>query len=120
MSLNSGAPVITFARTTRPHRQVKEYVLERYGPDVSLFPSSSLSACFHMVAMGLGIGALPISPARSYIESGEIERITHDAAPEPLDFTASFCATPESSLERIAANIARDTAIAFDKEYLSK
>jgi len=118
MSLVKGAPVITFARTTRPHRLVKEYVLERYGPDVSIFPSSSLSACFRMVAMGLGIGALPISPARSYLQSGEIERITHDASPEPLDFTASFRATPESGLERMAANIAHDTAITFDKENL--
>lgn len=119
MTLGAGTPVITFSRTTRPHRQLKEYLLETYGPDTSIFPSSSLSACFRMVAMGLGIGALPVSPARPFIERGEVARLELPVTPDPLDFTASFTAGPEASLERKAALIARETALEFDKLNLS-
>ena len=34
-------------------------LFEHVGPDVSIFPSSSLSACFRLVEADLGIAALP-------------------------------------------------------------
>lgn len=52
-------PVISYARNTRPHRDIKAKLFERYGADARIFPSSSLSACIKMVASGLGVGALP-------------------------------------------------------------
>ncbi|MEM7524457.1 MAG: LysR family transcriptional regulator [Pseudomonadota bacterium] len=116
----SGGPVITFARDTRPFRRLKETLLELYGPEAVIFPSSSLSACFRMVAAGLGVGALPLALAEPHIRAGEIERFDPGWVPEALEFTASYVATPEGALGARAAAIAADVAADFDKKDLSK
>ena len=116
----SDAPIITFSRSTRPHRELKEQVLERYGPGVPFFPSTSLSAGFRMVAMGLGIGALPLIPAEPFLSAGQIKRLELDFQPSPLDFSASFVSGPDAAFSRQAAELARETAEEFHKEYLSK
>lgn len=112
----STTPVITFARDTRPYRHLKEELLERYGPGVTMFPSSSLSACFKMVAAGLGIGALPKSLAQPFVESGEIELHELGWVPEALEFTVSFNAGSNAVLGRRAAAIALSVAEAYDKD----
>ena len=114
------SPVITFARDTRPFRILKERLLEEYGPEAALFPSSSLSACFRLVAADLGVGALPIALARPQIEAGEIEPFNPGWSPDALEFTASFVATPEGALGAQAAQIALRSALDFDKNILSK
>lgn len=111
----AGAPVITFARDTRPFRLLKESLLERYGPGAVIFPSSSLSACFRLVAAGLGIGALPLSLAADYLTSGQIQQFDPGWAPEPLSFTASFLAAPEVAVTGRAAEIAQTVATTYDK-----
>lgn len=113
-------PIITFSRTTRPHRELKEQILERFGPGVPFFPSTSLSAGFRMVAMGLGIGALPRIPAEPFLSTGEIKRIELDFQPSPLEFSASFVAGPDAAFSRRAAEVARKTAEQFHKEFLSR
>lgn len=110
-----GAPVITFARDTRPFRLLKEELMERYGSSAVIFPSSSLSACFRLVAAGLGIGALPLSLAAEYLASGQVKRFDPGWTPAPLAFTASFLAAPEAMVNARAAEIAERTAIAYDK-----
>ena len=112
------APVITFARDTRPYRLLKEELLARYGAGVSLFPSSSLSACFQLVAAGLGVGALPLSIASPYLRSGAIERFDLGWTPNSLDFTASYLAA-DGSVGARAAEIAQQVASAYDKDHLS-
>ena len=111
----TGAAVITFARDTRPYRTLKQELLERYGPGVALFPSSSLSACFRMVGAGLGVGVLPDVLATPYIANGEIEAFNPGWKPDALAFTASFLAGANSALGRRAAAIAQETATEFDK-----
>jgi DNA-binding transcriptional LysR family regulator len=110
-----GAPVITFARDTRPFRLLKEELMERYGSSAVIFPSSSLSACFRLVAAGLGIGALPLSLAADYLASGQVERFDPGWTPAPLGFTASFLATPDAMVSARAAEIAQRTAVVYDK-----
>lgn len=117
---DSSTPVITFSRDTRPFRLLKEGVMERYGPGVALFPSSSLSACFRLVAAGLGVGALPLSLAKPFIKGGEIERFDPGWTPEALEFTASFLTGPSAVFGGRAAAIAREVANRFDHNYLSK
>lgn len=114
------SPVITFARDTRPFRMLKEVMLERYGPGVVLFPSSSLSACFRLVASGLGVGALPLVLAERALSNGEIERFDPGWSPEPLAFTASYLGAPESAVGAQAAEIARRIAESYDKKFRSK
>jgi len=111
-----GAPVITFARDTRPFRLLKETLLERYGTGAVIFPSSSLSACFRLVAAGLGIGALPLSLAADYLASGQVEQFDPGWIPAPLNFTASYLATPEAVVSGRAAEIAQRVAVAYDKK----
>lgn len=110
-----GAAVVTFARDTRPFRTLKQSLLERYGPDVATFPSSSLSACFRLVAAGLGVGALPEILATPYVERGEIEAFDLGWTPDALDFTASYNSGSGSALGRAAALLAQETALASDK-----
>lgn len=113
-------PVITFARGTRPFRLLREALLERYGPDASLFPSSSLSACFRLVASGLGVGALPRALANDYLAAGSMECFDPGWQPQPLDFTASYKASGSGAVGREASAIALEVAIAYDKILLSK
>ena len=94
--------------------------MERYGHGVTFFPSTSLSAGYRMVAMGLGIGALPLIPAAPYVAAREIVPAQFDVQPAPLEFSASFVAGVDGVFNRQAAELARDTAEVFHKEHLSK
>lgn len=103
-------PVVTYARNTRPHRELKSELFNRYGPGISLFPSSSLSACFRMVASGLGVAALPESLAAPELAAGNVREFDPGWKPKALHFTASYLGDPQSFLLARAANIAKEVA----------
>lgn len=103
-------PVVTYARNTRPYRELKSELFNRYGPGISLFPSSSLSACFRMVASGLGIAALPETLAAPEIEAGHVREFDPGWKPKALRFTASYLGDPQSFLVAKAAAIAKEVA----------
>jgi DNA-binding transcriptional LysR family regulator len=106
-------PVLTYARNTRPYRELKEMLFERVGPDVSLFPSSSLSACFRLVEADLGVAALPRALGREHVADGRIAEFDPGWVPSPLQFTASYLGEPKSHLVETAAR----TALAVATEY---
>ena len=106
-------PVLTYARNTRPYRELKEMLFERVGPDVSLFPSSSLSACFRLVEADLGVGVLPRALGRHYVASGRIAEFDPGWVPSPLQFTASYLGEPKSHLIETAAKTALDVATEY-------
>lgn len=112
-------PVLTYARNTRPYRELKELLFTHAGPGVSLFPSSSLSACFRLVEAKLGVAALPRALGEDYVKAGKIREFDPGWLPSPLRFSASFIAEPKSHMVETAAHIAqevaRDYAIARDK-----
>mgnify|MGYP001798073672 CR=1 FL=1 len=103
-------PVLTYARNTRPHRELKESLFERVGPDVSLVPSTSLSACFQLVAADLGVAALPRALGWEHVEAGRIREFDPGWVPAPLHFTASYLGVPKSHIVETAANLAREIA----------
>ena len=109
-----GMPVITYNRTTRPYRELKALLLERVGPNVSLFPSSSLSAGFRLVEAGLGIAALPRALGAPQVAAGRIREIALDWVPPPLVFTATYLREPRNFVLEDAAKLARATALAFE------
>ena len=109
-------PVLTYARNTRPFRELKEMLFERVGPDVSLFPSSSLSACFRLVEADLGVAVLPRALGQEYVAAGRIREFDPGWVPAPLRFTASYLGVPKSHLTGTAANVARDVAIAYHSD----
>ncbi len=106
-------PVMTYARNTRPYREVKELLFERVGPNVSLIPSSSLSACFRLVEADMGVAALPRALGREYADAGRIREFDPGWVPGPLRFTASYLREPKSHLTETAAELAQETAMAF-------
>ena len=103
-------PVITYARSTRPHRELREELTRRHGPAVRLFPTSSLSAGFEMVAADLGVGALPLALARPLCAAGRIAAFDPGWRPAALRFSASWLAEPRSFVAERAARLALETA----------
>ena len=106
-------PVLTYARHTRPHRELKEMLFERVGPDVSLFPSSSLSACFRLVEADLGVAVLPRVLGEDLVAAGRIVEFDPGWVPSPLRFTASYLGEPKSHVTETAAQLAREVAVRF-------
>jgi len=106
-----GKPIITYARNTRPYREMRDAVYDRIGPDRPLFPSSSLSAAFRLVETGLGVAALPKLLAQPWVDDGRLVEFDPGWLPEPLIFTASFVADPPSHTVERAAALAAEVAI---------
>ncbi|MGG7643536.1 LysR family transcriptional regulator [Rhodovulum sp. YNF3179] len=104
-------PVITYARNTRPYRELKAELFRRVGPGIPLFPSTSLSACFRLVEAGLGVAALPRALGTAYVESGRIAEFDPGWHPAPLRFSASYMGEPRSHMLATAAETARQVAI---------
>jgi DNA-binding transcriptional LysR family regulator len=102
----SAVPIATYARNTRPYRELRSALFERFGPEVSMFPSSSLSSCFRMVEAGLGVGALPMSLGAAMEREGKLVRFDPGWTPKPLSFSASYLGEPRSHLIETAAKIA--------------
>jgi len=107
-------PVLTYARNTRPYRELKALLCEKVGPGVTLFPSSSLSACFRLVEAGIGVAALPRALGKPHVDAGGICEFDPGWVPNPLRFTASYLGEPKSHLIETAARIAREVADDFD------
>lgn len=106
-------PVITYARHTRPYRELKTLLQERVATDVQLFPSSSLSACFRLVEAGLGVAALPKALARPYVDGGRIVEFDPGWVPDALRFSASYLGDPRSHVVVAAAQKALEVAEAY-------
>ncbi|MEX0340185.1 MAG: LysR family transcriptional regulator, partial [Arenibacterium sp.] len=106
-------PVLTYARNTRPYRELKEQLFQRVGPGASLFPSSSLSACFRLVEAGLGIAALPRALGQPIVAAGKIREFDPGWLPNPLRFSASYLSEPRSHMVETAAKTAREVALAY-------
>lgn len=104
-------PVMTYARNTRPYRELKEMLLERAGPGVSLFPSSSLSACFRLVEANLGVAVLPKVLGQEIAVEGRIREFDPGWVPSPLQFSASYMGEPKSHLIEAAAKTAYAVAL---------
>ena len=112
-SLFINYPVVTYARNTRPYRELKTELFARYGAGIAFFPSSSLSACFRMVAAGLGVAALPEELARDYLATDQIREFDPGWTPTPLSFTASFVGEPRNYMLEQSAHLAKETALRF-------
>lgn len=108
-------PVLSYARNTRPYRELKAELHNRYGEGVAIFPSSSLSACFRLVASDLGVAALPESLAQEWVEMGKLRAFDPGWRPAPLNFTASFMGEGRRHIEEKAAQIACEVARDFAK-----
>lgn len=99
-------PVICYAKHTRPYREISDELLQRYDPEVRLFPSSSLFACMKMIEAGLGVGAMPRLLGDAACQRGELQSFDPGWVPPALHFTASYVSTPRNLLAEQVADIA--------------
>jgi DNA-binding transcriptional LysR family regulator len=106
-------PVLTYARNTRPYREIRAELLARIGPGVAIFPSSSLSACFRLVEANLGVAALPRALGAAFLAQGRIREFDPGWHPTPLRFTASYLGEPRSQIIETAARTAHEVALEF-------
>ena len=106
----ASVPVISYARNTRPFREIRDELRARYGSGVRLFPTTSLSAGFEMVAADLGVGALPEALAQEMLAAGRIAPFDPGWQPAALHFTASWRAESGDFTIGRAAELARETA----------
>ncbi|MEL6640773.1 MAG: LysR family transcriptional regulator [Pseudomonadota bacterium] len=100
-------PIATYARNTRPYRELRAELFERFGPDITLFPSSSLSSCFRMIEAGLAVGALPKSLGQPLVDAGKLVEFDVGWQPSPLKFSASYIGEPRNHLVEAAARTAQ-------------
>lgn len=103
-------PILSYARNTRPHRELKAELHKRRGEGVAIFPSSSLSACFRLVETDLGVAALPRALARDWVAAGKLRAFDPGWVPPPLRFSASFLAESRGHIAQIAADMALEAA----------
>lgn len=106
-------PVLTYARQTRPFREMKERLFELVGPNARMFPSSSLSTCFRLVEDDLGVAALPRALGEDHVARGTIREFDPGWLPQPLIFTASYISEPKNHVVETAAEEALSVARAF-------
>lgn len=103
-------PVISYARNTRPYRELVEELSKRHGPGIRVFSCASLSASIQMIASGIGVGPIPNALARDRVASGQLQPFDPGWLPSPLEFTASWMAEPRNSLAEEAAHLAMELA----------
>ena len=111
----SVVPVISYARMTRPYRELMSELSRRIGPSVRVFASASLSASLKMIAAGIAVGPYPRALARDFLKSEQIVEFDAGFRPQPLQFTASYLSEPRSFLVENSAEIAQSVALNWDK-----
>jgi DNA-binding transcriptional LysR family regulator len=103
-------PIISFSRLSRPYQDLISGLMQRYHEIGQVFPSTSLSTSFEMVASGIGVGALPVQLAKRYVDSKRLKAFDPGWVPDDLSFTASYLNDPKDHIACEAANLALTVA----------
>jgi len=109
-------PVITYNRNSRPHRELRGELIQRYGHECQIFPSSSIYAGLEMVASGIGVGLFPRQLGAELIKQGRILEFDPGWKVQALNFSTSYVGDPRNELCAKAAEIAVRAA----EQYLSE
>lgn len=109
-------PVVSYNRNSRPYRDLRRQLIDRYGHSTQMFPTSSIHAGLEMVASGIGVGLFPHQFAGQLVRQGRIVPFDPGWKLDDLHFTASFLGDPRSELCARAADI----AVASASNYLSE
>lgn len=105
-------PIITFARTTKPHIAIRELFAAAEGPPPRIFGNSSLSTIIRMTVDGIGIASIPPVVIARELAEGKLRVVNAEQELAPLAFTASYPANPDSHVAAAIAGLARDIAAA--------
>jgi len=110
-------PIISYASQTRPYRELTSELTRRFGPKIRVFSSASLSASLKMIAAGIAVGPHPRILATRHLDADEVEEFDPGFVLPPLEFTASYLATPRSFLVESSAEIARAVATEWHRSH---
>jgi DNA-binding transcriptional LysR family regulator len=109
-------PIVSYNRNSRPYRELKQELTARYGHDIQIFPSTSISAGLAMVASGIGVGMFPKQLGTELIKQGRIIEFDPGWKLQDLNFTASYIGDPRNELYEKAAEL----SISAAKKYLGE
>jgi DNA-binding transcriptional LysR family regulator len=103
-------PILTFARSTRPYRQLKEMFSDAHLHNVRIFANSSLSSIVRMTLDDIGVAAIPRYVVDEHLTSGRLRLVETGHEMPVMSFTASFIRRPDMPLNSIVAELAQNVA----------
>jgi DNA-binding transcriptional LysR family regulator len=96
-------PIITFPRKTQPYEIVRALFNRPDIPPIRLHASASLATVIHMAIAGLGIAVIPTAIVENELADRRLQLLSTDLAIQPLTFSASWLASPDTvAIERVA------------------
>ena len=104
-------PIMTYARVTRPYREVTELFARVEIPRPRFFANSSLASIVRMTLDGIGISAIPPAVIAEELATGRLRILPCETVPAPLAFTASYLDRPDNALAAIVAQLAETVAV---------
>ncbi|MEM8792593.1 MAG: LysR family transcriptional regulator [Pseudomonadota bacterium] len=109
-------PILTAARATLLHQQLRAHLAEVGASDARIAPSTNLAACIQMAVDGLGLACVPEAMAGDALADRALERVDYPWAPDALSFAARYDAGTAPVYVREAARLAARIAQAEDQE----
>lgn len=109
-------PFVSYARNSRPYRQLRRQLADRYGHETQVFTSSSIYAGLEMVASGIGIGMFPRQLGTELIKQKRIVEFDPGWKLDALKFTASYVGEPRNELCSKAASLAQVVANQYSRD----
>jgi DNA-binding transcriptional LysR family regulator len=96
-------PIITFPRKTQPYEIVRALFNRPDIPPIRLHASASLATVIHMAIEGLGIAVIPTAIVENELADQRLQLLSTDLEIQPLTFSASWLASPDTvAIERVA------------------
>ena len=108
-------PIITYARGTRPHAELVERFDRARCGQARIFANSSLASIVRMTLDGVGIGVLPVAAVRSWLDRGDLRRVSVGVKLSSLVFCAAYLDQLDFLLPSIVAEMAKQAATMEDR-----
>jgi DNA-binding transcriptional LysR family regulator len=99
-------PIITFPRKTQPYEIVRSLFNRPELPPIRLHASASLATVIHMAIEGLGIAVIPTAIVQNELADGRLQLLNTDVGMQPLTFSASWLASPDTVAIELVADLA--------------
>jgi DNA-binding transcriptional LysR family regulator len=108
-------PIITYARGTRPHAELVERLDRARCGQARIFANSSLASIVRMTLDGVGLGVLPVAAVRSWLDRGDLRRVSVGVRLPSLVFCAAYLDQLDFLLPSIVAEMAKQVAAMEDR-----
>lgn len=103
-------PIITFPRKTQPYESVRSLFNLPELPPIRLHASASIATVIHLAIEGLGIAVIPTAIVQNELADGRLQLLNTDLAIQPLTFSASWLASPDTVAIELVAGLAANLA----------